>query len=250
MADRTQLKIADNKNDFADEDPFAELTRIMGFDPRQPVVRQDSGAPTGRAEPAMDDDFGIDLEKELLGELAGEDLAAAPEREAAAAYEEPAAPQFASESEYEPYTAQAYAAQEPAYGRAPEPEFEADGAFDDAVAASFDEGLALEDGLVGALEYQTAPQVDREQHVASTVEAGQAFDDALDESFEQHFTLEDELLPAEEAAAPVVEAQPVYEAPAEPDLDVAFDAALADVDMDFAVHGDVAYASAEKDEAV
>ncbi|MEJ6783084.1 SPOR domain-containing protein [Aminobacter sp. Piv2-1] len=264
MADRTQLKIADNKNDLADEDPFAELTRIMGFDPRQPVVRQDSGAPAGRAEPAMDDDFGIDLEKELLGKLAGEDLAAAPEREAAAGYEthvayeapaayeaadvhspyeEPAAPQFASESEYEPYSAQAYSAQEPAYGRAPEPEFEADGAFDDAVAASFDEGFALEDELVEAPRYQAAPQVDREQHVASTAEAGQAFDDALDESFEQHFTIEDELLPAEEAAAPV------YEAPAEPDLDVAFDAALADVDMDFAVHGDAAHASADKDEA-
>ncbi|MEO5324125.1 SPOR domain-containing protein [Mesorhizobium sp. CC13] len=272
MADRTQLKIADNKNDFADEDPFAELTRIMGFDPRQPVVRQDSGAPAGRAEPAMDDDFGIDLEKELLGELAGDDLAAAPEREAPAAYEtrvayeapaayeaseapyeDTAPPQLAVESEYEPYTAQAYAAQEPAYGRAPEPEyepaFEAD-AFDDAVAASFDEGLALEDELVEAPEYQAAPQVDRKQHVASTVEAGQAFDDALDKSFEQHFTLEDEVLPADEEAAAMVEAQPVYEATAaEHDLDVAFDSALADVDMDFAVHGDEAHASADKYEA-
>jgi hypothetical protein len=39
MADRTQLKAADH-NDISDDDPFAELTRIMGFDPRQPVKPQ------------------------------------------------------------------------------------------------------------------------------------------------------------------------------------------------------------------
>ncbi|RAZ77275.1 SPOR domain-containing protein [Mesorhizobium atlanticum] len=70
MADRTPLKAADHNN-IADDDPFAELTRIMGFDPRQPV-RQ----PAPAAEKAMPanqapaaDDFDIDLEKELMGEF-------------------------------------------------------------------------------------------------------------------------------------------------------------------------------------
>ncbi|MDX8459857.1 SPOR domain-containing protein [Mesorhizobium humile] len=70
MADRTPLKVADH-NDIADDDPFAELTRIMGFDPRQPA-RQ----PAPAAEKAMpahqtveEGDFDIDLEKELMGEF-------------------------------------------------------------------------------------------------------------------------------------------------------------------------------------
>lgn len=70
MADRTPLKVADH-NDIADDDPFAELTRIMGFDPRQPV-RQ----PAPAVENAMpgnqaveEGDFDIDLEKELMGEF-------------------------------------------------------------------------------------------------------------------------------------------------------------------------------------
>ncbi|TIS58156.1 MAG: hypothetical protein E5W93_12315, partial [Mesorhizobium sp.] len=70
MADRTQLKAAAN-NHIADDDPFAELTRIMGFDPRQPVRPQAPGgakaaAPNQAAEEA---DFDIDLEKELMGEF-------------------------------------------------------------------------------------------------------------------------------------------------------------------------------------
>lgn len=32
MAERNHLKIA-SQNDIADDDPFAELTKIMGFDP-------------------------------------------------------------------------------------------------------------------------------------------------------------------------------------------------------------------------
>ena len=48
MADRTQLRVADN-NDVADDDPFAELTRIMGFDPRQPAKQ--AQAPPSRKLP-------------------------------------------------------------------------------------------------------------------------------------------------------------------------------------------------------
>ncbi len=71
MADKNQLKIADQV-DLADDDPFAELTRIMGFDPRQPARK--APAPAGPAEQAAEeDDFSLDLEKELLGGFALED---------------------------------------------------------------------------------------------------------------------------------------------------------------------------------
>ncbi|RWB56186.1 SPOR domain-containing protein [Mesorhizobium sp.] len=70
MADRTQLKAAAS-NHIADDDPFAELTRIMGFDPRQPVRPQTpaaaKAAPVNQA--AEESDFDIDLEKELMGEF-------------------------------------------------------------------------------------------------------------------------------------------------------------------------------------
>jgi hypothetical protein len=62
MADRTQLRIAD-RDDIAADDPFAELTRIMGFDPRVPVKPDNEP----RFEDVADDDFTIDLEKELMG---------------------------------------------------------------------------------------------------------------------------------------------------------------------------------------
>uniref|UniRef100_UPI0028A1C1FE hypothetical protein n=1 Tax=Tianweitania sp. TaxID=2021634 RepID=UPI0028A1C1FE len=45
---------------IAEDDPFAELTRIMGFDPRVKVHQ-----PQQPVEP----DFGLDLERELLGEF-------------------------------------------------------------------------------------------------------------------------------------------------------------------------------------
>src|SRR3954463_5136339 len=99
MADRNKRKIAE-PIDLNDDDPFAELTRIMGFDPRltkraepvmeaapaavaptpRPVVAPMSAvavepafaAPTAVRTPATPeveafthDDFGIDLEKEL-----------------------------------------------------------------------------------------------------------------------------------------------------------------------------------------
>lgn len=82
MAERHQLKIAD-RNGIAEDDPFAELTRIMGFDPREPVKPQAVAVrQPGRAEPQGE--FDIDLEKELLGEFATYDelaQAAAPVEE-------------------------------------------------------------------------------------------------------------------------------------------------------------------------
>ena len=95
MADKNQLKIADQV-DLADDDPFAELTRIMGFDPRQPAkqagAQQQAPAPVEQV--AEEDDFSLDLEKELLGgfdledEIADENSPA----EAARPYEAPALP--------------------------------------------------------------------------------------------------------------------------------------------------------------
>ena len=55
MADLKQLKVK-RDDDFAENDPLAELTRIMGGMP------ETSGASDA-------DDFGIDLERELMGEL-------------------------------------------------------------------------------------------------------------------------------------------------------------------------------------
>lgn len=55
MADSNQLKRVD-RTDFNENDPFAELTRIMGSDPR------------GHSQPV--DDLGIDLEMELMGDFA------------------------------------------------------------------------------------------------------------------------------------------------------------------------------------
>src|SRR5262245_2688190 len=70
MADRKQLKRADH-SEIPNDDPFAELTRIMGFDPREPVIRaQSKFIEAGPLAPSDEDDLSIDLEKELIGELA------------------------------------------------------------------------------------------------------------------------------------------------------------------------------------
>ncbi|RWF06531.1 MAG: SPOR domain-containing protein, partial [Mesorhizobium sp.] len=61
MADRTQLRAA-AQNDIADDDPFAELTRIMGFDPRQPVKPAFEPAATD----AVDDELAASLEQDFL----------------------------------------------------------------------------------------------------------------------------------------------------------------------------------------
>lgn len=66
MADRNQLRVA-RVDAYPDKDPLAELTRIMGFDPRVEPA------------PLLDDDLGIDLERELMGEVLFEDVVAANE---------------------------------------------------------------------------------------------------------------------------------------------------------------------------
>jgi hypothetical protein len=115
MADKANLKIA--KPAISDDDPFAELTRIMGFDPRQPVKPASVGKPARpvAVEPANDvfseTDLSLDLERELMGDFAVDESVApavaaeqAPEAFAdqmSVAYvEEPSAP-AAEQPEYD-----------------------------------------------------------------------------------------------------------------------------------------------------
>jgi hypothetical protein len=122
MADKNKQIIADQV-DLSDDDPFAELTRIMGFDPRQPAkqAREQAQAPVEQV--AEEDDFSLDLEKELLGGFELEDEIAdrnPPAEAAAPAAEAPA------------YTSEPDAAEV----EAPEVDFDFSADFDAAIAAS------------------------------------------------------------------------------------------------------------------
>ena len=215
MADRTQLRVADN-NDIADDDPFAELTRIMGFDPRQPVKPQSPAQQKTPAanDPAEEGDFDIDLEKEMMGEFGAGDSDAAP------------------------VVAEAH---EPAFETADANAADAN-AIDDELAASLDDGFHLDmadlDDHVashagfGAAE--TAPSVepafdsDFDDAVASSLEDVSPFEDdqpmqdELAASLDQDFRIDDE---AEEAQHAVAVAD--VPAPVEPASDHEFDDAVA-----------------------
>jgi hypothetical protein len=106
MADKLHLRLA-NHTDVANDDPFAELTRIMGFDPRKasgPATQAEPAAPapaSASPEDAFDElDFSIDLEKELLGDFA-HDGADAPVS-AAANWDRPAHYEQPAQDEFEP----------------------------------------------------------------------------------------------------------------------------------------------------
>ncbi|KAB2853645.1 MAG: hypothetical protein F9K43_30910, partial [Bauldia sp.] len=74
MADTNHIR-RDDYVEFSENDPFAELARIMGHDPR--VQEPAAEAQPAHVEPAAtsadaaadEDDFGIDLERELAGEF-------------------------------------------------------------------------------------------------------------------------------------------------------------------------------------
>lgn len=223
MADKNQLKIADQV-DLADDDPFAELTRIMGFDPRQPArqAQQPAAAPEPVGQTAEADDFSLDLEKELLGEFAAlEDEFAvedeAPEAEAAAPAEVPHA---------ETAVAEAEAVQAPeADAEVPEVDFDFGAELGAALAASHEPGLPdepdaeLDLGLteddVLALDVEaTDPVLEAE----TNIDFGLTEDDIIR-------SLDEEAQPAPVEAA--------SHAPAEDAVDADLDAAMADIDMDF-----------------
>ncbi|CAN7634753.1 SPOR domain-containing protein [Mesorhizobium amorphae] len=271
MADRTQLRTADH-NDIADDDPFAELTRIMGFDPRQPVKPQAPAAP--KAAPAdqlvEEGDFDIDLEKELMGEFGAD--------EGAAQRQEPAFESVAARmnDELAASLEQDFVFDDPADHFAPVAEVAAPQVeaafgddFDQAVASSLEDVSPLDDDmpmdaeLAASLDQEFQlddhPTTDTAEHeaehaaaeqVAPAVEA--AFDDDLDDavslSLEDELTLDDHApfddeVPAEdhhataaavEHPAPVQIAEEADRQIPEAEFSDHFDEAMADVDMDMA----------------
>ncbi|MBZ9760268.1 SPOR domain-containing protein [Mesorhizobium sp. CA8] len=182
MADRTPLKVADH-NDIADDDPFAELTRIMGFDPRQPV-RQPAPAVEKPANQAVEaDDFDIDLEKELMGE-------------------------FDSVEESAPVAQQAALHQ---IGNEPAFEAASVAANDDELTASFEQDFVFDDAADYAdfaVARAPVPDFAPEPHVAPELQAAPepevTFDDDFDKAVASSLdvsALEDELPIDQEMAA-------------------------------------------------
>ncbi|MER9973458.1 SPOR domain-containing protein [Mesorhizobium sp. M0085] len=233
MADRTQLRAADH-NDIANDDPFAELTRIMGFDPRQPVKPQTPAQPkTAAAEPSLDEgDFEIDLEKELMGEFGADandnaspaklreptpEPAAADEMEdaLAASFEQDFAFDDSAPDDAAPVAATSVAADEiasapeRAFAPAVEPEFDDD--FDNAVAGSledvspFEDDLSSDDELAASLDQDFRHDDDVTAKIAVTGEdepraAAEAIEPVDEPAFDDEFddavasSLEDELM--------------------------------------------------------
>ena len=253
MADSNKRKIAE-PIDLNDDDPFAELTRIMGFDPRlskreKPVVEAaamstprpveapavvgpvavepafTAPAPVAAApaEPAAfaHDDFGIDLEKELMGEFA--DF-------------EPASPVAARAAPAAPAT-------------------EPDDAIDIAIEDDFEDAFAasLDEDMVAPVAPVTAAQqpIVAADHAAPSYEAPHdeaSFDDAVPSQIDAELDLAPELdLASDFDLAPefelddfdlsephVDDAPAATTAPAHPAVaSVSAADALAEVDMDF-----------------
>ncbi|PSJ58605.1 SPOR domain-containing protein [Pseudaminobacter soli (ex Li et al. 2025)] len=261
MADKTQLRVADREG-LSNDDPFAELTRIMGFDPREPARQPEQSS----ADNILGDDFGIDLEKELMGEFGdfaeqgGEVVAYTPaeQRHAASQAAEPGYEEAAYEAEtaYQP-AYQSEAAYQPAYEAEPahgsvyeaetayQPAYEAEPTYEPASEAgtaygsAYEAETAHESAYEAETAYQPAYKADATYEPAS--EAGTAY--------EATYQAEPAYQPAYEAEAshqpayePEYEQAPQYEPAAyaveEPIAD-AFDQALASSQEDeFAINGD------------
>lgn len=248
MADRTQARVA-NHNDIASDDPFAELTRIMGFDPREPVQRQAASQPA--AEQA--EDFDIDLEKELMGEFDAyeEEPATAPQSLAAipSLSAKPAAAEAADDEFIAPIEQHATEPAIPAVAGlvqddAPD--------FDFAVAAAgmdeqvFDAAVAGEDEP----EMELAPS-DRqfEDYEAAMRDVDFGDLDLADEAPVEQLVASIE--PVVAAPEPVAEGSVQGTADANfagDDFDTHFDNAMADVEVEFSAPEEVAVAEAESAE--
>lgn len=152
MADKNSGANA-GRNDLTDSDmptadPFAELTRIMGFDPRKV-----EGGAAATASASTADDFKIDLEKELMHEFNDDEIQPDNEQhhEVASAFDEP--------------LPQIEALAEPVEEIEPDVEHrdEATVAYDESVAAQQPvEDLPAEDLMESEL---TAPQAAAEEDV-------------------------------------------------------------------------------------
>ncbi len=206
MADRTPLKFAD-RDTISDNDPFAELTRIMGFDPRQPVASKDA------PDPVMGDDFDIDLEKELMGEFGLDE-----------------------EERAHAVSVAADVAASPAVHETPSHDFSAH-ELDEAIAASMqDFGLANDEA-----RDSPAPEVDFDRDfddaLTQTFETP-AFEDRTDWPHREESVapVGDEVFAQE--VTPEIETAPVR------DFDTHFDDAMAEVDLDFDLDDELAEAPA------
>ena len=282
MADRTQLRVADN-NDIVEDDPFAELTRIMGFDPRQPVKPQAPVQPKApvAGQPAQEDDFEIDLEKELMGEFGADDSDAAPVAEAHEPTAEASAMaddlamsldddfhlDMADLDDHAPVANHADVASHAdldAAETAPaiEPAFDSD--LDNAVASSledvspFEDDQPIEDELAASLDqdFQIDDEADEVRHAAAIADAPAAVEPAAvgpasDPEFDDAISLEDELVldnrwavEQSDAAAEPAASEPVeYAMPAQA---TARDAQAISSE-DFAGHFDDAMADVDMD---
>ena len=152
MADAAQNRMA-SRASMADDDPFAELTRIMGFAPRQPVRREPVSRPEVQAAPPPQADLEIDMERELLGEFAADDTAREDVSPPAQDFEPAYADEFEMTDASDASTAAAYGA---------DPEFdlsqEAYGAPD---AAAYDNEPAAAEAWTAATPEAPARPADR-----------------------------------------------------------------------------------------
>ncbi|MET2826415.1 SPOR domain-containing protein [Mesorhizobium shangrilense] len=265
MADRTQLRAAD-RNDIADDDPFAELTRIMGFDPRQPVKPQASVQPLAAVDHRTDEaDFDIDLEKELMGDFDDSEAISVaqlhePTFETAAAdtVDDELAMSLDEDFHLDSVDIADHGAGQTAYGavQAPEPTIEAafDDDFDNAVASSlenvspFEDDQPMEDELAASFEQNfqlDSNAVDHAEHFAQAAPAiepafDHEFDHAVANSLEDELMFDDSLSTQDHQSAPEAEYRSpgqadAYQSQAISDEDFAghFDDAMTDVGIDF-----------------
>lgn len=108
---------------FADDDPLAELARIVGFEPAEPQV----SAPAARVSPSDEDHF--NLEDELLREFEVYDAPQPVEPAVVRAEEAPAVPSAprVEDTHREPEVSPSYSAPEPSYDSyREEPSFDVD----------------------------------------------------------------------------------------------------------------------------
>lgn len=215
MAERNHLRIADH-NDLPNDDPFAELTRIMGFDPRQPVRPQSAAEPGQDSAGAVvgDEDFGIDLEKELMGELEADE--AAPDAQAAfQPYEDTAGQPYQDTAE--PAALDAVASAEPDEASFEMAEFEDEltaslqdepalpetDEAEEQIAAAFEEEFSLDDDFMAS---------DTDDQAAAETPPVEAYDDAV---ADEPFVANSDVAPAADLAEAAAEAETFQLAEAE-----------------------------------
>ncbi|CAM5608893.1 hypothetical protein MAUB1S_10328 [Mycolicibacterium aubagnense] len=238
MADRTQARVA-NHNDIASDDPFAELTRIMGFDPREPVQRQATPQPV--AGPS--EDFDIDLEKELMGEFG-----VYQEEPAAAVQPMASVPQLAAESYADNGLDDDFAASmehefnvaEPALPAIAGPVEDDAPDFDfTAAAGNMDErafdAVTVDEEIVSEVT-PTGQQFEDYEAAMGDVDFGDL--DFTDETVGEPVAAVEPVSAGQVAIEPVAEisASLAAEPAAVDDFDNHFDTAIAGVDMDFGAH--------------